>query len=862
MVIINREAAIAQLNLLGYVSGDHVYVTAFFPKDDPRAKDNPETGEKADRGRTSDKLYFDKCRYWQEEGRGIHFAVNGNRSLKEVKSCRAVFYEHDDISKEDSMVLWQALGLPAPTFQVDTGNKSIHSYWVLNHQVAVEQWKALQLDLLEFANADRQLANANRNMRLAGSTHPVTGNLVTLCNVSQQRYDFADLRDAIPVTASAQASTRSPMHQAIGQQSISFGHHDYPPLEICLSVEHRDLIKSGVVDGGGRNGASAELAYDLVGTQNYLQLMGVRFQGSARSLFDEFCDRCTPPISQGARDQTWKSAENHKGGRVAPSLPGTAIENCLKAWSKRQSVENNRLTASPVNPAATPADTSDRSEIGQVKAAYSAMLDEIENLEAIASSPHEFDYMVREYLKKNQIHDSRTKSLIEGMKSRKRDRVPLVVKDAHDILESDIKNEWLISGVMPAARVIGIGATAGAGKTTLMMELGKHIASKGDWNRFEVQRGKVLVLQGDEPEGDTKAKLRIMDFKHEVDRGTFEFVLNWRFTQMQQLKKILTEGQGAYKLVVIDSWYACNAGSGLDLSKPEAGQFIYEHLVPLAQEMGVTIAIIHHFNKSGGFSDSQTFVNACSEVWQLEYPDRAADLGKDYRILNITKSRSGLKGKYLLKQNANNYSWDHEGAFDSGYVASAHPMDVLQYFRDRPASNVGAYQVAEHVTCTQKEIEDHCQALHQWGVLESEWVGIPANNGQRANGFFSYRLSDTERAALLENAPVDAPTPIAPPVEASAPNLETAWDSSPDFTSQRSRIAQPAAEQIHQTTEGLDEAEVLFDDPDRELTEPDDFFDEAPAPSEPIAQPEYAGAIASAAAAAEEDFGSDDWVDF
>ena len=754
------------------------------------------------------------------------------------------------------MFCGQALGLPAPTFQIDTGRRSIHSYWVLNHQVAAEQWKLLQLDLLEYANADRQLANANRNMRMAGSVHEITGNPVELINVTGERYNFTDLREIVPVTVSAQTSTRSPIQQNIGQVS-HFGHHDDPPLEICISKAHRNLIENGA-GSGSRNGTGAAIARDVLGVETYLQWQGIRYKGSARSLFDQFCDACSPLIDLSEREQIWKSAE---GDKPSPSLTGTAIENCLKAWKQRQALQNNRITSS-ASPAATSAEVSKTSEVGQIKAAYSAMLDEIENLEAIASSPHEFDYMVREYLKKAQIHDSRAKGLIEGMKSRKRDRVPLVVKDAHDILESDIKNEWLISGVMPAARVIGIGATAGAGKTTLMMELGKHIASKGDWNRFEVQRGKVLVLQGDEPEGDTKAKLRIMDFKHEVDRGTFEFVLNWRFTQMQQLKKILTEGQGAYKLVVIDSWYACNAGSGLDLSKPEAGQFIYEHLVPLAQEMGVTIAIIHHFNKSGGFSDSQTFVNACSEVWQLEYPDRAADLGKDYRILNITKSRSGLKGKYLLKQNANNYSWDHEGAFDSGYVASAHPMDVLQYFRDRPASNVGAYQVAEHVTCTQKEIEDHCQALHQWGVLESEWVGIPANNGQRANGFFSYRLSDTERAALLENTPAVEPTPIAPPVEASAPNLETAWDSSPNFTSQRSRITQPAAEQVHQTTEGLDEAEVLFDDPDRELTEPDDFFDEAPAPSEPVAQPEYAGAIASAAPPAAEDFDSGDWVDF
>ena len=104
MVIINREAAIAQLNLLGYFSGDHIYVTAFLPKSHPQAK--------TDAGRKNDRYIAGECRRWQEEGRGIHFVVNGGgHKLADNPLCRALFYEHDDLSKEDSVVLWAGVRL-------------------------------------------------------------------------------------------------------------------------------------------------------------------------------------------------------------------------------------------------------------------------------------------------------------------------------------------------------------------------------------------------------------------------------------------------------------------------------------------------------------------------------------------------------------------------------------------------------------------------------------------------------------------------------------------------------------------------------------------------------------------------------
>jgi hypothetical protein len=206
---LDREQALRQLELLGD-KPDKVYLTAFFPKGDPRTK-----GENRDKGRKASRLNYSEVEAWQAEGRGVYLVANGYGHGKEdVRLCRTIFYEHDNLGKDIQLTLWQTLGMPEPTFQVDSGGISIHNYWVLEEPIHPElwafqehsgQWKGLQADLLELADADRSLVNPNRVMRLAGAwyfthdengTHPVAqSRIVGGCG---KRYSYAELRGIIP----------------------------------------------------------------------------------------------------------------------------------------------------------------------------------------------------------------------------------------------------------------------------------------------------------------------------------------------------------------------------------------------------------------------------------------------------------------------------------------------------------------------------------------------------------------------------------------------------------------------------------------------------------------------------------------
>jgi hypothetical protein len=317
---IDRTQIAQQLQLLGYAPGEKVFLRAFYPSDDPRkAEDKGRKGEA-----TTVELIAQAAETFQSNGRGVYFVVNGwGQKDAEVKACRAIFYEHDNLSKELQLDLWRKLELPEPTFQIDTGGKSIHSYWVFDEPIDPQAWKSLQADLLEFASADRSLKNLSRVMRLAGcyhlsakGTHPTT-----IVTASSTRYSFEELRAIVPT----QQKTPSPSLPL----STST---DNVPLVQCLSKSDRELVAGGV-GKGERNSSGAKLARNLRGTELRLQYLGIQHSGSSRQLFDDYCNRCSPPLDTREADQIWKSA---LAANPTATLTDDAILNCVKAWQRKQ----------------------------------------------------------------------------------------------------------------------------------------------------------------------------------------------------------------------------------------------------------------------------------------------------------------------------------------------------------------------------------------------------------------------------------------------------------------------------------------------------------------------------------------------
>lgn len=339
---IDRELALKQLQLLGYQQEDKVYLRFFYPSSDSR-KDG-------DKGRKSNRLNWYEVETYQRQGRGVYFVINGGGHKNEdVQIGRAVFIEHDNLDKEIQLNLWKTIGLPEPSFQIDTGGKSIHSYWVFNEPIAVDKWCELQKDLLEFTEADRSIKNSARVMRLAGAWHisidesgqPIY-NQTRIVAESGHKYSYEELRDSIPLSSGniKGLETVLGVSPVAPHTSFSFSIPLTPsvPLEICLAKESRHLLNNGAPQGE-RNTGGAKLARDLIGTYNYLRSIGQSVEGEPRSLLDHYANRCSPSLPAREVDSIWKSAEQ---AHPTPSCGPIGVENCLRGWYIR-TIHKERL---------------------------------------------------------------------------------------------------------------------------------------------------------------------------------------------------------------------------------------------------------------------------------------------------------------------------------------------------------------------------------------------------------------------------------------------------------------------------------------------------------------------------------------
>lgn len=180
-------------------------IRGFLPSGHPEKKKGG-----ARKGTLSRQLVID----WQKEDRGVYLVVNdGGDTDKEISECLAFFCEWDDRPKPWQVSAWKEFGLPEPTVQVDTGGKSIHSYWVLTKPITVEEWLPIQKSLLEFLEADTTIKNASRVMRLPGAyyidANGRLGDISKIINFSGNYYSANSLKEALPDEQTQQGINKS-----------------------------------------------------------------------------------------------------------------------------------------------------------------------------------------------------------------------------------------------------------------------------------------------------------------------------------------------------------------------------------------------------------------------------------------------------------------------------------------------------------------------------------------------------------------------------------------------------------------------------------------------------------------------------
>ena len=343
---IDQKQARRQLELLGYKWNDNVFLRFFYPTDDPR--------KNTDKGRKADRLNWQQIEAYQKQGRGVYFVINGGgHKNADVTEGRAFFIEHDHLPKEEQRELWKKLGLPKPSLQVDTGNKSVHSFWLPDKPVPIPQWCELQKDLLEYTDGDRSIKNPARVMRLAGAWHikiDEEGNPVynqsKIISDSGQKYSYEELRAKVPYgitnyelrmtngvipnsefRSRSEAESKSEANFPNSYDQIKIPVPQPIPLLECCRKEVREWVKTGVPQGQGRNDTAINVGLELIAVERYLQQISQPFTDSARQLFTEYCQKSGMTAQENEERFMWCLDKNPN-----PSCGEEGIAACIRGW--------------------------------------------------------------------------------------------------------------------------------------------------------------------------------------------------------------------------------------------------------------------------------------------------------------------------------------------------------------------------------------------------------------------------------------------------------------------------------------------------------------------------------------------------
>ena len=223
--------------------------------------------------------------------------------------------------------------------------------------------------------------------------------------------------------------------------------------------------------------------------------------------------------------------------------------------------------------------------------------------------------------------------------------------DIGDLLDKDVSLEYLIPDLLPKPGLVMIHGAGGDGKSMTAWTLAKHVARGLPFtirkDEVPVQKGPVLILNGDQSEVQVKQQMEDLDLCH---GDPIRVVMGWDLNWYMRFVKLIEKHQPS--LVIIDSITGCSRGSAFDENRKEFAGPLYW----LANNNGrlfpaCTILVVHHSNKAGGFRGTTALRDSCDEVWSLRKPSEKelqGDLNPACRLITIEKSRAGRGGSRLL----------------------------------------------------------------------------------------------------------------------------------------------------------------------------------------------------------------------
>ena len=327
---------------------------------------------------------------------------------------------------------------------------------------------------------------------------------------------------------------------------------------------------------------------------------------------------------------------------------------------------------------------------------------------------------------------------------------------ASELDAEDLSRSYVIPEILPTPAVFLLYGAGGDGKSMAAWALAKHISLGIPFevqnNIVPIKKGKVLILNADQPKVQLREQLREQDYK--MDDNTvvingFQIKREYYFAQLIKKHKPT--------LVVIDSLIGSSAGRAFDENKSSFASPLYRltnnngHSFP-----ATTILVIHHANKQGGFRGTSSIRDAVDETWKLSKPDKelAEQLGSNTRIIRVEKSRFSRMGSCLLLKQLSDLSFelkDYKPKVENSSPASIidRILEKLRtvYPETRSRIDLNADPlIGGNVTAIRKSLE----RLVDRGLIQI-WEQKPSVNGGRPTNYYKAILVRGDKKSVALN---------------------------------------------------------------------------------------------------------------
>lgn len=192
-------------------------------------------------------------------------------------------------------------------------------------------------------------------------------------------------------------------------------------------------------------------------------------------------------------------------------------------------------------------------------------------------------------------------------------------------------DEFMSGGFLPGSSFT-LAASAGTGKTTLMLQILESLAKNGY---------KVGYISGEE---------NIMQVAYTCQRIKVENVMVRNETNINEIKKVMQD----FDLIIIDS-FQCLTGD-VNMSSVEREKYILKELLPEAKATECVVGFIMHMTKDGKNMKGSTLVPHSVDANLTLDIDEEGDDGT--RILGTSKNRFGSLNQVSLYMGSTGYDFD------------------------------------------------------------------------------------------------------------------------------------------------------------------------------------------------------------